>query len=473
MTTIKRLTLSLVLMLAATAASAQQPSGNGNILRLSLKEAQDYAVEHNYALQNAALDVKKAEATRWQTLSTMLPQVKAGFDYQNMCGYEMNIGGRTSMSSMLPDSITIGGTTFPISFPSSGSSSGTTTGGIPMNPSGTFSITASIALTGAQIVGTIVNNIALDMANITNQKTEYTTRTNVKTTYTSILIMEQTMQLLDSSLQNMLQLLAATEASVRAGASEQINADKINVQVASMRNSIRANERTLKVLYNSMLLMLGADVDAQLKLTTPLEEVLDINHAAQLTLGGFKIEDNYDYQLLQQSEKLSRKQVSLAWMDFTPTISAYYQYSDKTYFGKDAGFNMTPPNMIGASVSLPIFQSGTRMAKIKNAKIGLQETLNSKQQAEDGLKVQYNQLCYDLVSAIENYTIQRNNLDVTQRVFHNVSEKYTYGHASNLEVTNASTDIITAQSNYIQAVLSIVQAQVALENLLGPSAEQR
>ena len=291
MTTFKRLTLSLVLMLAAATASAQQPSGNGNILRLSLKEAQDYAVAHNYALQNAALDVKKAEATRWQTLSTMLPQVKAGFDYQNMCGYEMNIGGRNSMSSMLPDSITIGGTTLPISFPSSGSSSGTTTGGIPMNPSGTFSITASIALTGAQILGTIVNGIAIDMANITNQKTEYTTRTNVKTTYTSILIMEQTLQLLDSSLQNMLQLLAATEASVKAGASEQVNADKINVQVASMRNSIRANERTLNVLYNSMLLMLGADVDAKIELSTPLEEVLDINHAAQLTLGGFKIED--------------------------------------------------------------------------------------------------------------------------------------------------------------------------------------
>ena len=75
------------------------------------------------------------------------------------------------------------------------------------------------------------------------------------------------------------------------------------------------------------------------------------------------------------------------------------------------------------------------------------------------------------MSAIENYQIQRENLDVTRRVFKNVSEKYTYGHASNLEVTNASTDIITAQSNYIQAVMSVVQAQVALENLLGRAIE--
>ena len=464
--TLKRLTLTLALAAMTLAATAQNGATTEKTMRLSLSEAQEYAVQHNYALQNSALDVKKAEATRWQTLSSMLPQVKAGFDYQNMCGYEMNLGGRSSMGSMMPDSITIGGVTMPISFPSSGGSGSTSTS-IPMNPSGTFSITASIALTGAQLVGTLLNRIAIDMANVTHRQSEQTTRANVKTAYTSILIMEQTVRLLDTSLQNMQQLLETTEASVRAGASEQVNADKLKVQVATMKSSINSTERSLNMLYNSLILLLGADVNSKLQLTTPIEQVLDVDYAAQLTMGGFHIEDNYNYQLLQQSERLARKQLTLAWMDFTPTISAYYQYSDKTYFGKDAGFNMTPPNMIGASVSLPLFQSGTRAAKIKGAKIDYQKNLNSKLQAEDGLKVQYNQLCYDLVSAIESYNIQRENLDVTRRVFRNVSEKYTYGRASNLEVTNASTDILNAQSNYIQAVMSVVKAQVALENLLG------
>ena len=464
--TLKSLTLTLALAAMTLAATAQNGATTEKTMRLSLSEAQEYAVQHNYALQNSALDVKKAEATRWQTLSSMLPQVKAGFDYQNMCGYEMNLGGRSSMGSMMPDSITIGGVTMPISFPSSGGSGSTSTS-IPMNPSGTFSITASIALTGAQLVGTLLNRIAIDMANVTHRQSEQTTRANVKTAYTSILIMEQTVRLLDTSLQNMQQLLETTEASVRAGASEQVNADKLKVQVATMKSSINSTERSLNMLYNSLILLLGADVNSKLQLTTPIEQVLDVDYAAQLTMGGFHIEDNYNYQLLQQSERLARKQLTLAWMDFTPTISAYYQYSDKTYFGKDAGFNMTPPNMIGASVSLPLFQSGTRAAKIKGAKIDYQKNLNSKLQAEDGLKVQYNQLCYDLVSAIESYNIQRENLDVTRRVFRNVSEKYTYGRASNLEVTNASTDILNAQSNYIQAVMSVVKAQVALENLLG------
>ena len=171
--------------------------------------------------------------------------------------------------------------------------------------------------------------------------------------------------------------------------------------------------------------------------------------------------------MLQKSEQITKDQVTMAWLGFTPTLSVFYQYSYKTYFGKDAGFNMTPPNMVGASVSLPLFQTGTRIAKIKEAKISYQEMQNTKRQTEDALMVQYNQNCYDLLSALETYQTQRNNLDVCKRVFKSTTDKYNYGRASNLEVTNASNDIITAQSNYIQAVMNVISAQIALENLLG------
>ena len=456
--------LTVMVLLWGANAKAQ----DGAELRLSLKEAQDYAVEHNYTMQNASLEIKKAEYTRWQTIASMLPQVKAGFDYQNMCGYKMVMGGGSGMSSMIPDTILIGGVPVPISLPAS-SGDGESSGGtvIPMNPSGTFSITASVAFTGAQIVGIVLNKIAQEMVDISHKQTEQATRSQVRSVYVSILVMEDIVGLLDSSLANMERLEQTTLESVRAGAAEQIQADKLHVQVASLRSSINANRRSLQMLYNSLILQLGADVDSKLVLTTPMDEVLDLNYLAQLTLGGFDIEKNYNYQLLQQNEQLSKKNVTMAYMDFTPTLSAYYQYSAKTYFGKDEGFNMTPPNMIGASLSLPLFSSGQRYAKVKAAELDYTEALNSKQQAEDGLKVQYNQLCYDLVNAIETYQIQKDNLEVTKRVFDNTTEKYKYGHASNLEVTNASTDIITAQSNYIQAVMSVVSAEVALEDLLG------
>lgn len=349
-----------------------------------------------------------------------------------MCGYEMNLGAMS----------------------------------MPMNPTGTFALTASVALTAQQIMGTVMNKIATQMSDISKKQTEQTTRSNVKNTYVSILVMEQTVGLLDSSLANMQRLSNITNEGVKAGAVEQIDADKLAVQVASLRNSINSTQRSLTLLYNSLILQLGADVDAQLNLTSSLDDILSVEKAVQLTNHALNLDNNYSYQLLEQNEKLTKDQLTLAWLAFTPTLSAYYQYNYKTYFGRDEAFNMTPPNMIGASISWPLFQSGTRMAGIRKAKISYQENLNSKQQAEDGLKVQYRQMCSNLISALESYQIQRENLDVTQRVFSNTSEKYRYGRASSLEVTNASTDIISAQNSYIQAVMTVISSQIALEDLL-------
>ena len=432
----KRLFRTTLYAIALFAFHFSSPtSAQAQTLQLSLEQAQQYAVEHNAAMQNADLDVKKAEMERWKTFSSMLPQVKAGFDYQNMCGYEMVMGsGLMSMH-------------------------------IPMDPNGTFSVTASVALTGAQIVGSLLQNISVQMTDITRQQTEQQTRANVKNVYVSILVMEETVGLLDSSLANLERLAATSQASVDVGAAEQVDADKLQVQVATLKSSINSTKRSLQALRNSLLLQLGADVNADVQLTTDLNQILSVERATQVLGQGFDITKNYNYQLLEQSEKLAKRNVTMAWMDFTPTLSVYYQYSKKVYFGEE-GMNMTPPNMVGASVSLPLFSSGSRAANIKSAKIALQETANSRRQAEDGLRVQYNQLCYDLASALETYDIQRRNLDVTQRVFNNLTEKYNYGRASSLEVTNASTDIISAQSSYIQAVMNVVSAQIALENLL-------
>jgi len=64
------------------------------------------------------------------------------------------------------------------------------------------------------------------------------------------------------------------------------------------------------------------------------------------------------------------------------------------------------------------------------------------------------------------FAIQTRNIEVSQRVFNNVSEKFHYGKASSLEVTQASTDFISAQNAYIQALVDMTNAQIALRNLL-------
>ena len=61
---------------------------------------------------------------------------------------------------------------------------------------------------------------------------------------------------------------------------------------------------------------------------------------------------------------------------------------------------------------------------------------------------------------------ERENILVTQRVFHSATEKFRYGTSSSLELTNASNDLISAQSTYVQAMLNLVNAEVELKKFM-------
>ena len=106
------------------------------------------------------------------------------------------------------------------------------------------------------------------------------------------------------------------------------------------------------------------------------------------------------------------------------------------------------------------------VAAIKDARLSYKKQLNTLEDTELALNVQYRQLLYNLRSAVEKYEIQKQNVAVARRVFDNIAKKYEHGVASSLDVTNSGTNLIAAQSSYVQSLLEIINAQVSLEQLL-------
>jgi outer membrane protein TolC len=401
-------------------------------LNLSLEEAQAYALEHNRSLKNASMDVQIAEASRWQTLATLLPQVSANVDYSNMFGYQMNLGD------------------FQISMPNSM----------------TYGATASVALSGAQVVGVQLEKIAGQMADITLKQTEKDLADQVKTLYYSALVMEETVRLLEKNLEHLDQLMVFTERSVEVGVSEQTDADLLSVQIASMKTNINATQRSLEMIYNSMRLQLGLEADAEIALSETVDGLMSANAGISLLGEGFVLDDNYSYQLLQQNVALAQKQVTLKKWAYAPSLSAFYQYSEKEYFSDEATMNSTPPNMFGLSLNIPLFSSGSRQQAVKEARLGYQKQLNTFEDTREALIIQHRQLSYNLSSSYESFETQKKNMVVVQRVFDNISRKYEQGMASSLDVTNSGSELIAAQSSYVQSLLEVVTAQIELEKLL-------
>jgi len=121
---------------------------------------------------------------------------------------------------------------------------------------------------------------------------------------------------------------------------------------------------------------------------------------------------------------------------------------------------------VQVSVRMPLWSSGKRAAGVVEKKIALQEARNNLSETTDNLGIQYQQLRFNLQNAYETYTNEVDNIEVAKRVFASTTNKYQWGTASNMELTSASNDLISAQSSYVQAVLSLVNAQVELEKFL-------
>ena len=84
---------------------------------------------------------------------------------------------------------------------------------------------------------------------------------------------------------------------------------------------------------------------------------------------------------------------------------------------------------------------------------------------EDQLNLQDEQLKFELRNAIENYNLQKENIDVAGRVLANYQRKYEFGAVSSLDLTQANNNYLQAENNYTNAVLTLLQAQLNIERL--------
>ena len=401
-------------------------------LNLSLAEAQDYAVETNRSLKNASLAVQKAYAQRWQTIASMLPSADLSWGYTSMMGYKMNFSG---MPIEMPDN-------------------------------GTLGVTAAVGINGQAIVGALLNNVAIDMQKLNLQQSEDNLRANIKTSYASVLVLQNVVTLLESSLANIERMAEMTQRSVDVGAAEQTTADLIKVRVNTLKNNINANLRSTQLALNALKVLLDVPAETELVLTSTLEEFLSAEAVLSLLGNDFILENNLNYQLLEKNVELAKKNVHMAGWAYGPTVALAYQYSQKDYFGKKEGLNMTPPNAVSLNISMPLWSSGKRAAGVVEKKITLEEARNTFAETANNLGIQNEQLRYNLQNGYETYINEKDNMEVTQRVFESTTNKFNQGAASNLDLVNASNDLITAQSSYVQAVLTLVNAQVELEKFL-------
>ena len=149
-----------------------------------------------------------------------------------------------------------------------------------------------------------------------------------------------------------------------------------------------------------------------------------------------------------------------------PTLSGFYNYGTNGMGDKVSELRWFQNSMAGLQLSVPIFASGQRYSQIKKAQISLEKARTTKDMVADQLLLLEKQLRYNLVNANLQYKSQKENVEVSKRVYASMENKYRQGMASSLELTQANGQYLQAETNYVSALLNLLQTKVALDKLL-------
>ena len=175
----------------------------------------------------------------------------------------------------------------------------------------------------------------------------------------------------------------------------------------------------------------------------------------------YNYSDRKEYQQAQIGLKLGEFNIKRYELSRFPTVALSSNYSvirQSNNFGFGGRWNKS--SLIGLSVNVPIFRGFALNAQIENARLQQQKNLNN----VEALKLAIDN---DVHTAINNYNnalatldIQKRNMDLAQTVYNQTQLKFQNGIGSQTEISQAQTDLLNAQNNYIVALYGAINAKI-------------
>lgn len=439
----------ILLFISSNCLYAQEKKSAG---AYSLKEAQEFALKNSYVVKNAQADVKIAEKKIFETTTIGLPQVNGEVNFQNFIDIPTQVLPANAFNPMANPNDLV-----PLRF---GTNYNTNAG-----------ISASqLIFDGSYIVALQASRTYSLVSKLSLSKTENDVKEAVAQAYYTVIVAEENKKVLQQSLDNMNKILKETEAIYKSGFTEEQDVDQMKVSVATLTNSLNRLNKQTDLAYKLLKLQMGLDVDSQITLTDNLSSLIADNTAETITNTEFKYSDNLDYKILQTQTQLAKLNLRRERYGYMPRVGAFFSHTQNALRNDfdvfDTDKKWFPTTLWGLKISVPIFDSGMKGAKIGQAKQEYQKLLNTQKQIEQSLKIQAESAKADFSSAMERYMVEKENLNLTEKIYNKTLIKYKEGLASSMELAQAQAQFLSTQGNYVNAMLDLLNSKARLEKIM-------
>ena len=452
---IKLLFTSLLLLIslpgnAGISGSAPAQSATG-IMRISLQQAVDYAVEHSTGMRTAKTDVEIAGRRIREITASGLPQVDASAGYQ----YYFEIP-----TSLVPAEF-FGGE--PGEFAE-----------IQFGTEQTINVSATVSqmiFDGSYIVGLRAARIYRDLALQNRERSELEVRNQVSGTYFLVLLSRDNIYILKQNLENIRQSLAETEKIMEAGFTDPINVDQLKLSVSNMRNNLTNLERQYELSLNLLKYQIGVDMDREIELTDSLRTLFDTMMLEADPDEEFSYEDHIDYRIMLSRQGMDYMALRREQSFSLPRLTASYTYQEMAmrndFNFADMSKPWFPSSFVAVNLSVPIFSSGLRSARVQQARLELSKTEMATSQVSESLRMQIIEARSQFTTAIEKYRTERENMELAERILRRTTIMHKEGMASSMELTQANDQMLATRANYYNAMFEFITARNNLDKARG------
>jgi len=412
-----------------------------NIHQFKLDDCVVYAQKNNVQVKNALLAIDAQVQTNREIGAAAFPTVMTSTSVMDYTKIPV---------SLLPAQIFGGaaGTFIPVQF-------GTK---FNANYGANFS---QLLFDGQVFIALQARNTSLEMQRKNAALTEENIKANIYKIYYQLSASRTQLNILDANIERLNKLAHDAEIMYKNGFAERLDVDKVNVQLNNLQTEKLKANNAVAIGYMGLKMLMGMPVKDSLVLT-------DVINEKDLT-GDVLVENEFqyalrkDFQYLTTLKKLSEYNVKRYQLSNLPTISvsgAYTKNAQRSKFDFFEGGNWFTTSFFNLNVSLPIFNGGATMARIRRTRIELQQVSNQMEAMKNNIDNEITQAKLNYISSVATVQFQKKNMQLAETVYAQTKKKFETGTGSNTEISASQADLVSAQNNYMNALYSALIAKV-------------
>ncbi len=419
-------------------------------MSFTLKQAQDYASEHNYDLQNARYDVEIAKKIVRENTSIGLPQVNASASYMD------NILRPTSIIPNFFDT-TGSAPPFEIQF------------GTRYNATFTAQLTQLI-YSGEYLVGLQTAKAYLETEKEKNLKAQIDIRDLVSGAYIAYLIVDESLEILDSTYKTVSLMVSETEEFYKNGLIEQLDVEQMELNAATLEASLITTRSQKLIAYNYLKFLMGIEETQEIILADDLDFFLQRINRDYLMTTNFDYGSNINYRLLKKQEFLVLMQLKLAKTAYQPSLVGFIDISTnaqrESWNFFDSKQRWFSSSAWGLQLNIPIWSSGSRKFAIDQASINLDKMKVLDKQTRTSLNLQVETVRNDFNTSYLVFLNKKKSLQTASKIYEQTIIKYRQGLASSTDLNQKYNQFLITESEYTQAMFDLLKSNIALSKLL-------